>query len=126
MATTATATQVRNTKNETIVVNGDVIRKAVLIGKYNYACEFWVGTEGPWVGVSGTRANAEKWAPFQASMDIYPTKKSDDDHTRALFSNRMFDAKKKYGAPKTIRRNGYTYYRFTRPVRRVVTKIERS
>jgi len=123
----ATATRVRKTKNETIRYGDTVVRKSVEIGKYNFLSLFFLdGSDTPYIGASGTRENASKWTPGQISLDIYPTRKTDDDHTRALFSNRMFDAKKKYGAPKQIRRNGCTWYRYDRPYTRTVVKLERS
>lgn len=123
----AVATRIGNSRKETIAYGDTVIRKSVDNNKYNFLALVFLGdSKTPFIGASATRANASKWTPGPMSLDIYPTRTTDSDHERAMFSNRMFDAKKKYGEPKKIRRNGCTFYRFDRPFTRRVVAIERK
>lgn len=123
----ATATRIGNSKKESITFGDFQVRKSVDIGKYNYLCLFrFKGQDEPYIGASGTRENAAKWAPCQTSIDVYLARKSDSEERKAEVKARYQNAKAKYGAGRRMARHGCVWYRFDRPFTRQIVKIERS
>lgn len=71
-----TAEKIGNGSKERILIDGEVFIKSTAADRWNYIVEVEVMdgyNKGTFIGKSATRETAEKWQPFQMSIDhIHP------------------------------------------------------
>ena len=126
--------KIGNSKKEQVEINGSVFLKSVEIGRWNYIpvitvkpSIFWNSEIRTEIGKSATRKAAEKWFPFQMSIDVYKFKHIgyDDNGKSIKEKNENFNEAVKSGG-KVIRKHGVTFCRVPLEYTRKIHKIERA